>query len=68
MRGNRERCRPRRGWMDGMKGCLSDTGLTIPEAKECIRDSREWRCIVGDDVDDPGLRAGCMKQLKLWMV
>ena len=40
--------------MDGVKGCLSDRGLTILEAKECIKDRREWRCIVGGGyVDDP---------------
>ena len=40
--------------MDGVKGCLSDRGLTIPEAKECVKDSREWKRIVwGRRVDDP---------------
>ena len=24
--------------MDGVKGCLSDRVLTIPDAKECIKD------------------------------
>ena len=51
--GNRRRGRPRRRWMDGVKG-LSDRGLTVPEAKECVKDRREWRRIVGGDVDDPG--------------
>ena len=27
--------------------------VTIPEAKECVKDRREWRRIVGGDVDDP---------------
>ena len=45
--GNRARGRPRRRSMDGMKGCLSDRGLNIPEAKECVKDRREWRRIVG---------------------
>ena len=36
--GNRGRGRPKRRWMDGVKGCLSDRGLTIPEAKECVKD------------------------------
>ena len=31
-----------------------DRRLTIPEAKECVKDRREWRRIVGGDVDDPG--------------
>ena len=39
--GNRERGRPRRRWMDGVKSCLSDRGLTIPEAKESVKDRRE---------------------------
>ena len=30
-----------------VKGCLSDRGLTIPEAKDCVKDRREWRRIVG---------------------
>ena len=34
--------------MDGVKGCLSDRGLTISEAKEYIKDRREWRRIVGE--------------------
>ena len=38
----------------GVKGCLSERGLSIPEAKECVKDRREWRRIVGGDVDDPG--------------
>ena len=33
---------------------LNDRGLSIPEAKECVKDRREWRRIVGGDVDDPG--------------
>ena len=41
------------GWI--VKGCLSDRGLTISDAKECVKDRREWRRIVGGgDVDDPG--------------
>ena len=27
--------------------CLSERGLSIPEAKECVKDGREWRRIVG---------------------
>ena len=37
--------RPRRRWMDRVKGCLSDRGVTIPEAKECVKDRSEWRRI-----------------------
>ena len=45
--GNRRRGRPRRRWMDGVNGCLSESGLSIPEAKECVKDRREWRRVVG---------------------
>ena len=47
--GNRRRGRPMRRWMDGVKGCLSERGLSIPEAEECVKDRREW-----GDVDGPG--------------
>ena len=32
--------------MDGVKDFTSDKGLTILEAKECVKDRREWRGIV----------------------
>ena len=32
--------------MDGVKGCLNGRELTIPEAKECVKDKREWKRIV----------------------
>ena len=32
-RGYRGRGRPRRRWMNEVKGCLNDRGLSIPEAK-----------------------------------
>ena len=38
--------------MDGVKGCLSERGLSIPEAKESIKDSGDVS--LGGDVDDPG--------------
>ena len=44
--GNRGRGRPRRRWMDRVKGRLSERGLSIPEAEECVKDRREWRRIV----------------------
>ena len=53
MEGSRERGRARNWWRHGVKG-LSNRELTIPEAKECVKDRREWRRIVGGDVDDPG--------------
>ena len=40
--------------MDGVKCCLSERGLSISEAKECVKDRREWRRIVGGQLDDPG--------------
>ena len=33
---------------------MSDRGLSIPETKDCVKDRREWRRIVGGDVDNPG--------------
>ena len=39
--GNRERGRPKRRWMDGVKDCLNVRGITIQEAKECVKDRRE---------------------------
>ena len=67
------------GWSER----LSDRGLTIPKAKESVKDWREWRRIVGATQMIQG-EAGCMKQfiylvvdftgvapdikqLKLWM-
>ena len=47
MKGNRGRGIPRRRWMDGVNGCLSDRGLIFPKAKECVKDRREWKRIVG---------------------
>ena len=37
-----------------MKRCSNDRELTIPETKECVKDRREWRRIIGGDVGDPG--------------
>ena len=37
-----------------IKDCLSERGLSIPEAKKCVKDRREWRRIVGGNVDDLG--------------
>ena len=41
--------------MDVVKGCLSVRGLTIQEAKGCVKARRGWRRIKGGrgDVDDP---------------
>ena len=33
--------------MDGVQGCLNDRGLSILEAKECVKYRRKWRRIVG---------------------
>ena len=53
--------------MDGVKSWLSDRGPTIPEAKESVKDRKEWRCMLGTMYMIQG-EAGCMlKQLKLWM-
>ena len=54
MEGNRGEVDQRRRWMDGVKGCLSDRGLTIPGAKEYVEDRREWRRTVGGgEINDP---------------
>ena len=57
--------------MDRVKSCLSDRGLSIPEAKECVKDRREWKRIIGEGATYRCMilqgEAGCMKQLKLWM-
>ena len=36
-----------------MDGLIEARGLTTPEVKECVKDRREWRHIVGGDIDDP---------------
>ena len=41
--GNRGRGRPSKEKVDGW----SERGLSIPETKECVKDRREWRRIVG---------------------
>ena len=41
MKDSMEKGRPRRRWMDRVKGCLNVTGLTIQEPKECVKDRRE---------------------------
>ena len=45
--GNKGKGRPRRRWMDGVKD-LSDRQLTILETKECVKNRREWRRIIGE--------------------
>ena len=44
--GNRERVKPKKRWLDEVRSCLSERGLTIPEAKECVKDRRERRRFV----------------------
>ena len=47
--GRNVRCRPRFGWMDGVKKALNDRGLDVREAKERARNRNEWRLIVNQD-------------------
>ena len=41
--GRRMRGRPRMGWMEGVKGALSNRGMSVDAAKVCARDRDEWR-------------------------
>ena len=62
--GNRGRGRSRKKWINGVKSCLSDRGLTIPVAKDCVKDREKSSgdILLRGDVDDPWRR-----YLKLWM-
>ena len=42
----RIRGRPRLGWMDGVKVALSNRRMTVEAARQCAKDSREWRALV----------------------
>ena len=41
--GGRVRGRPRLGWMDGVKVALGNRGVTMVAARQCAKDSKEWR-------------------------
>ena len=43
----RVRGRPRLGWMDGVKMALGNRGMTVEAARQCAKDRRAWRALVG---------------------
>ena len=44
--GGRVRMRQRSGWMDGVKVALSNRGMTVEAARQCVKDRKEWRALV----------------------
>ena len=44
--GARVRGRRRLGWMDGVKAALGNRGKTVEAARQCAKDSKEWRALV----------------------
>ena len=42
----RVRCRPRLGWMDGVKVALGNRGMTVEAARQCAKDRKKWRAWV----------------------
>ena len=44
--GGRVRCRPRLGWMDGVKVALGNRGMTVEAARDCAEDRKAWRALV----------------------
>ena len=44
--GGRVRCRPRLGWMDGVKVALGKRGMTVEAVRQCPKDRKEWRALV----------------------
>ena len=42
----RERGRPRLGWMDGVQVALGNRGMTVEEARQCAKDRKVWRALV----------------------
>ena len=45
VRGIRQRERPRKCWMDGVKEMLARKGINIQEAKVSVQNRNEWRSI-----------------------
>ena len=41
------RGRPRLGWMDGVKVALGNRGMTVEAARQCAKDRKAWRALVG---------------------
>ena len=44
--GGRVLGKPRLGWMDGVKMALDSRGMTVEAARQCAKDSKEWRALV----------------------
>ena len=44
--GGRVRGRPMFGWMEGVKVALGNRGMTVEAARQCARESNEWRALV----------------------
>ena len=44
------RCKPRLGWMDGVKA-LGNRGMTVEAARQCSKDRKEWRPLVQGSYD-----------------
>ena len=44
--GGRVRGRPRLSWMDGVKVALGNRGMTVEDARQCVKDRKEWRALV----------------------
>ena len=44
--GGRVRGRQMLDWMDGVKVALGNRGMTVEAARQCAKDSKEWRAMV----------------------
>ena len=44
--GERERARPRFGWMDGVNVALCNRRMTVEAERLCAKDQKEWRALV----------------------
>ena len=42
----RVRCRPRLGWIDGVKMALGRRGMTVQIARQCAKDRNKLRALV----------------------
>ena len=42
----RVRCRPRLGWMDGVKMALGRRGMTLQTGRQCATDRNKFRALV----------------------
>ena len=44
--GGRVRCRPRLGWIDGVKVALGNRRMTVEAARQYAKDRKAWRAVV----------------------